>query len=334
MASLHEYLEHRLGYGPRAARDRMRVAFALEQMPELTDGLEAGELPFTAIRELTRVATPATEPAWREAATGKNVRQIEELVAGHERGDHPEDPKKPELRLQTVSLELRPEIVARLRQFQRSLGEESEVAVDDSLVMSTLLDGAIAPKDRPQNCTTPGAARNFRAGSITFTNTSEPVTLNPASDGIYPAHTSSRPLFDAGVELAIHASGDEVPALDATVVAPAMPTIMSPDLTAPVTIDRAADLTVAWSPVSADAISVEISQGIDSLTGVSCRLPAAPGTGVVPATALSILGARSAQISFESVERLHVPSMAGLSRSAPHFRRSRATVHRRRRPST
>ena len=26
MATLHEYLEHRLGYGPRAARDRVRVA--------------------------------------------------------------------------------------------------------------------------------------------------------------------------------------------------------------------------------------------------------------------------------------------------------------------
>src|SRR5574338_345193 len=83
------------------------------------------QLPFTAIRELTRVATPATEHAWRAAAIGKNVRQIEELVAGHERGDGPGDPKKPELRLQTLSLALRPEIVARLRQFQRTLGQES-----------------------------------------------------------------------------------------------------------------------------------------------------------------------------------------------------------------
>src|SRR5690242_18425793 len=69
MASLHEYLEHRLGFGPRAAQDRVRVAFALEQLPELATALASGELPFTAIRELTRVATPETEQAWREAAS-------------------------------------------------------------------------------------------------------------------------------------------------------------------------------------------------------------------------------------------------------------------------
>src|SRR5690242_1763302 len=91
MASLHEYLEHRLGYGPRAAQDRVRVAFALEQLPELTEALASGELPFTAIRELTRVATPQTERAWRDAARDKTVRQIEELVAGHARGDRPDD---------------------------------------------------------------------------------------------------------------------------------------------------------------------------------------------------------------------------------------------------
>src|SRR5690242_18558999 len=120
MASLHEYLEHRLGYGPRAAQDRVRVALALEQLPELTAALAGGELPFTAIRELTRVAMPMTEQAWREAARGKTVRQIEELVAGHARGDRPDDHPRPELRLQTLRFDVRPETAARVLQLQRA----------------------------------------------------------------------------------------------------------------------------------------------------------------------------------------------------------------------
>jgi len=67
-----------LGYGPRVAQDRLRVARALGTLPQLTAALAQGELPFSAIRELTRVATPVTEAAWREVATGKNLRQIEE----------------------------------------------------------------------------------------------------------------------------------------------------------------------------------------------------------------------------------------------------------------
>src|SRR5256885_6321382 len=89
MVSALDYMERVLGYAPRAAQERLRVARALGDLPALTGALESGELAFTAVRELTRVATPATEAAWLDAARSKNVRQIEELVAGHRRGDLP-----------------------------------------------------------------------------------------------------------------------------------------------------------------------------------------------------------------------------------------------------
>src|SRR5262245_48800737 len=54
-ASLHEYLEHRLGYGPRTARDRLRVARLLATLPAINAALAAGELSHSAVRELTRV---------------------------------------------------------------------------------------------------------------------------------------------------------------------------------------------------------------------------------------------------------------------------------------
>jgi hypothetical protein len=92
MVSALDYLERVLGYAPRTAQDRLRVARALGALPQMTNALAAGQLAFSAVRELTRVATPATEAAWSAAAVGKNLREIEELVAHHRPGDGPDDP--------------------------------------------------------------------------------------------------------------------------------------------------------------------------------------------------------------------------------------------------
>src|SRR6187549_1885638 len=57
MVSAIDYMERVLGYAPRTAQDRLRVARALGALPRLTSALANGELAFTAVRELTRVAT-------------------------------------------------------------------------------------------------------------------------------------------------------------------------------------------------------------------------------------------------------------------------------------
>ena len=70
----------------------MRVAEALETLPALEQALRDGAVSWSAARELTRVATADSEQAWLEVAGGRNVRQIEEMVAGHAPGDLPHDP--------------------------------------------------------------------------------------------------------------------------------------------------------------------------------------------------------------------------------------------------
>ena len=148
MVSAIDYMERVLGYSPRAAQDRLRVARALGTLPQLTSALAHGELSFSAIRELTRVATSATEAAWRAAASGKNLRQIEDLVADHHPGDGPDDPPDPSVRKRVVRLELSPETFAALRQAHQVLDEEHGSHLsDDELVAalcSSVLDGAPA----------------------------------------------------------------------------------------------------------------------------------------------------------------------------------------------
>jgi hypothetical protein len=102
MVSAIDYLERTLGHAPRTAQDRLRVARALGSLPRLTDALARGELSFSAVRELTRVATPATEASWLAAAKDKNLRQIEDLVADHHPGDGPDDPRDPKARTHVV----------------------------------------------------------------------------------------------------------------------------------------------------------------------------------------------------------------------------------------
>jgi len=148
MVSALDYLERVLGYGPRAAQDRLRVARALGTLPQLTAALAHGELAFSAVRELTRVATPVTETAWREAATGKNLRQIEELVADHRPGDRPDDPPDPEARVRVVRFELSAETFALMRQARAVLDDEHGSHLPDDQFVATLcnavLDGAPA----------------------------------------------------------------------------------------------------------------------------------------------------------------------------------------------
>jgi len=145
MVSALDYLERVLGYGPRAAQERLRVARSLGTLPQLTAALAHGGLPYSAVRELTRVATPATEASWVAAAANKNLRQIEELVADHRPGDYPEDPTDPEARVRVVRFELSAETFALLRQARAVLDDEHGSHLsDDQLVAalsSAVLDG-------------------------------------------------------------------------------------------------------------------------------------------------------------------------------------------------
>lgn len=141
--TLLEYLEDRLGYGPRTAHERVRVALALDELPGLIGALDGGALPFTAVRELVRVATPATEAVWCDYARGKTVRQIEEAVSGRERGDLPSDPPRPDVQMRILRFEVRPETFAKVRQAQRVLEHEQGARLDDDALVAALCNAVL-----------------------------------------------------------------------------------------------------------------------------------------------------------------------------------------------
>lgn len=130
-ASFVEYVERLFGYGPRLTQDKLRVAEALEDLPELAAALERAETSWSSVRELTRVATPDTERAWLDAARGRTVRDVERIVSGRVRGSLPTDPADDSLQRHVLRFEVSGEVLATFRDAVAKLRREAGGTLDD-----------------------------------------------------------------------------------------------------------------------------------------------------------------------------------------------------------
>jgi len=146
--SFHEYTERLFGYSPRLSQEKLRVAEALEELPETARALRTAGINFSVARELTRVATPATEREWLEAARGRTVREVEQLVSGHRPGSLPDDVPDVELKRHVVRLELSATVMATFREAMEKMRKDAGESLDDDGAMLLLCRAALeGPKD-------------------------------------------------------------------------------------------------------------------------------------------------------------------------------------------
>jgi len=139
VTGIRDYLENECGYGPHVASERVRVAEALDAMPALERALGDGELSYSAVRAISRVATNRTEDEWIAACRRRNQRQIEELVAEREIGDRPGAPRKPDLRAKDRTYRgITPATEAALEIARRELQEELGERLDDNQLLALL----------------------------------------------------------------------------------------------------------------------------------------------------------------------------------------------------
>ncbi|MBK7071506.1 MAG: HNH endonuclease [Myxococcales bacterium] len=143
-ASFFEYVERVLGYAPGPARERLRVADALAALPKLRAAMSAGDVAYSAARELTRVATVDTEDAWLAAAAKHTVREIEDMVSGRRRGDSPDDPPDPAARLHELRLLLPAAVLGKFTAARRALEAACGHPLTDGDLLATLCDGQLA----------------------------------------------------------------------------------------------------------------------------------------------------------------------------------------------
>jgi len=81
-SSTAEWLAWRIGIKLGPARERLRTALALEHLPQISDAMRNGELSFTKVRALTRVATPESEPTLLDFARAGSAANLERMVRG------------------------------------------------------------------------------------------------------------------------------------------------------------------------------------------------------------------------------------------------------------
>jgi hypothetical protein len=79
------YLAFRFGITTREARERLRVAEALQELPATRAAFGRGELTFTKVRALVRVATPASEEGLLELAGSLTAAQLERALRAFRR---------------------------------------------------------------------------------------------------------------------------------------------------------------------------------------------------------------------------------------------------------
>src|SRR5262245_4972018 len=77
--SCAHWLNWRCGIALGAAREKIRVAHALGKLPLIDEALRLGQVSYSKIRAMTRVATPENEHKLLELAQASTASQLEKI---------------------------------------------------------------------------------------------------------------------------------------------------------------------------------------------------------------------------------------------------------------
>jgi hypothetical protein len=80
LKSCAHWLNWKCGIALSAAREKVRVAHALEHLPQISEGLRNGRVSYSKVRAMTRVATPDNEDYLMQIANHGTAAHVERLV--------------------------------------------------------------------------------------------------------------------------------------------------------------------------------------------------------------------------------------------------------------
>ena len=104
--SCAHWLNWRTGLDLGAAREKLRVAAALADLNHIAAAMARGQLSYSKVRALTRVATPATEARLLAVALGATAAHVERLVRGWRRADRDAQPDAEQVLLASRALSM------------------------------------------------------------------------------------------------------------------------------------------------------------------------------------------------------------------------------------
>jgi hypothetical protein len=89
--SCAHWLNWKCGLDLRSAREKVRVARALDDLPAICEAFGRGEISYSKVRAITRIATPGTEADLLMFARHGTTQHVEKIVRGYRRSISTED---------------------------------------------------------------------------------------------------------------------------------------------------------------------------------------------------------------------------------------------------
>lgn len=87
LRSCAHFLNWRVGTSLGAAREQVRVGRVLHALPRVREAFSCGELSYSKVRAITRVATPELEESLLELARHATASQLEQIVREYRKAD-------------------------------------------------------------------------------------------------------------------------------------------------------------------------------------------------------------------------------------------------------
>ena len=93
LCSCAHWLNFKCGIGMIAAREKVRVAHALKDLPKISEGFRRGELSYSKVRAMTRAATAENEDALMNLGRHGTAAHVEKVVSSYRRAKRLQDPE-------------------------------------------------------------------------------------------------------------------------------------------------------------------------------------------------------------------------------------------------
>ena len=181
--NIYAFIEKEVGYGHHVATERVRVGHELRELHGLRELFAAGDLPWSSVRELTRVVTPETEDVWIEAIEGKRADEVQQMVRGKSKGALPTDLADPaKIRHRIVLVDVSEEALMLFRQARAAIAKESDGSCSDDEVVRAMAKAVLEPPvagERPSGprfMTAVTTCRSCKAASIVGAGSEVPLT--------------------------------------------------------------------------------------------------------------------------------------------------------------
>lgn len=93
LCSCAHWLNFQCGIGMNAAREKVRVAHALKDLPLISEAFRRGELSYSKVRAMTRIADAGNEDYLLMIARHGSAHHVEKLVSRYRRCERQQDPE-------------------------------------------------------------------------------------------------------------------------------------------------------------------------------------------------------------------------------------------------